>query len=157
MINKILGDELYEKICSFRYIEFRVVICGFWFNVLFCWWDDNRKMIKLECFILSENFSSNVDFEIFESINNNIFKENYFLIKGESLKTHIIFLDEDKKSLVNNRKVQKYYNENDVSVFPLVLLNDEIISRGRFLSSDELADILDIGLSTQQNPELENE
>ncbi|EOI00093.1 hypothetical protein UAW_00267 [Enterococcus haemoperoxidus ATCC BAA-382] len=114
-------------------------------------------MIKLECFILSENFSSNIDFEIFESINNNVFKENYFLIKGESLETHIIFLDEDKKSLVNNRKVQKYYDENDVSVFPLVLLNDEIISRGRFLSSGELADILDIGLSTQQNPELENE
>ncbi|WP_375179054.1 hypothetical protein [Enterococcus rotai] len=113
-------------------------------------------MIKIECFILSKNFSSNVDFEIFESINNKVFKENYFLIKGESLETDIIFLDE-KKSLVNNRKVQKYYDENDVSVFPLVLLNDEIISRGRFLSSDELSDILDIGLSIQQNPELENE
>ncbi|WP_139242950.1 arsenic metallochaperone ArsD family protein [Enterococcus silesiacus] len=110
-------------------------------------------MIKIEYFILNKNFSNNIDFDIFESINSSKFKENYFYLKGKSLETEIIFLDESKKLLLKNKVVQKYYDKNDASVFPLVFLNDRVIKQGSFLSSDELSDILDIGLSIQQNPE----
>lgn len=111
-------------------------------------------MIKIEYFLLAEEakiFEKSINFEVFKSLNNFQFQKNYFDLKQKKLLTDIVFLDELNLVSLENDKVLNYYDRCK-DKFPLVFLNDELIKDRDLLDVDELSDILDIGLSIQENP-----
>lgn len=108
-------------------------------------------MIELNYYCLSDIKEDEVEIEIFKSISTQQFKDNYYFLKEKTADINLFFYDEDIQPFIDNDLVRKTLEKEGLTKLPIVILNGKLIKKGQFLSTKEIGNILDIGISTQES------
>lgn len=88
-----------------------------------------------------------IEMEVFKTISEEEFRQNYKLLKGSELITNVYYIDV-KNPVFENRFIEEEYNKNN-DLLPVVLVNNEIVCKKNILPVKDLSKLLDIGLSVQ--------
>lgn len=108
-------------------------------------------MIELNYYCLSDIKEDEVEIEVFKSISNQQFKDNYVFLKGKTADINLFFYEEDIQPFTDNDLVRGVLEKEGLTKLPIVILNGKLIKKGQFLSTKEIENILDIGISIQKS------
>lgn len=90
------------------------------------------------------------DYIAFKSIHeNNFLKEHYKNLKGTEFQTNIFILEEELSPFINNDSVCDVLKKLDYKGLPIVVIDNNIEKIGNILSTEELSNLLDLGISFQ--------
>jgi hypothetical protein len=94
--------------------------------------------------------TGNDNYLAFKSIHENIFlKEQYRSLKGIEFQTNIFSLEEELSPFINDESVLNILKELDIKGLPIVIVDNNIVKIGDILLTEELSNLLDLGISFQ--------
>ena len=88
---------------------------------------------------------------VFQSLHEDtMLKEFYNRTKSKQIETSLYFLNDSILPFISNPKILSLLETKDLESLPIVVIDDEIIKTGAYLTVEELEKITDIGISVQK-------
>ncbi|MBC2259692.1 arsenic metallochaperone ArsD family protein [Listeria booriae] len=105
-------------------------------------------MTNISYYCLNDDENS-LKLELFKYIHSVDFQKIHFEYDKKELTTNLFIKNESVIPFSQNKLVNEEIKKHGDDILPIVLVNGSIVKRGDFLSTDEMSDILGIGLSIQ--------
>ncbi|AGE28961.1 hypothetical protein CU026_1017 [Enterococcus faecium] len=78
-------------------------------------------------------------------------KEFYNRIKNKQIETNLYFLSDSILPFISNPKILNLLQTKDLKSLPIIVIDEEIVKYGAYLSVEELEKLTNIGMSIQED------
>ncbi|EGP5213232.1 arsenic metallochaperone ArsD family protein [Enterococcus faecium] len=98
------------------------------------------------------NRSDNEGLFVFQSLHEDtMLKEFYNRIKNKQIETNLYFLSDSILPFISNPKILNLLQTKDLKSLPIIVIDEEIVKYGAYLSVEELEKLTNIGMSIQED------